>query len=400
LPSTKIIKRSSLSVKYDFDIWGRSTGNVKSSGLSRRLYLKPRFIHDIRKATTRGRNCFKQRWKRRIKGFHIASRGPYPKYRHHERFYSRRLLAIGPEYPLFAYLRKQYNKKLPTYIEHIGTLLSLNRRSASKIKKRLKRVFKHISNPRLRFITRSKYPKRIRKKRKLRRDFGKLKVQFGFTSKKHFGWWKSATKQILRFRDPYPAFDRPKDQTQVYRRRSFSNDLICKMIRMRMYFGYSKEYQFRTFLAKARNRRYPNLPNATAFILECRLPYMLLRAGFVKNYEFAQYLVKLGCVTVKEIPITDIHYIVPRNSWVRLKFPPHLEHLRQGKYVKNRIFTYQRIALSSHFEINWKLLKVRLVRGTHRKQPCFLYLQQMLQPFQVIILRLATRLGVSNINHR
>jgi len=362
MPSSKIVKRGSLSVKYDFDIWGVSTGRLKSSGLAHRLYLKPRFVQEMKKATTRARNQLWSIYEKRSRLFGLMERGPSFGVRTNERSYMVNHHEMGHldwRYPLNEYLCSKVNVstspwKYMEFYQKYRQLLEPKTRYTNTT-----HLFKKIM--------RRKFPKR-RESQRLHKKIHNLK---NLVSRKHYSWWKSATKKILRYRDPFPAFDRPKNQTQVYRARSFSNDLICKMIRVRMYFGFSKEYQFRTFLGKARNRSLPNHPSALAHILECRLPYMILRAGFVKNYEFAQYLVKLGCVTVNETPITDIHYIVPFRAWVRLKYPPLLEFLEQGSYASNRTFSYQRVALSSHFEINWKLMKVRLVNAARPRTTMF-----------------------------
>jgi len=348
MPSTKIIKRASLGVKYDFDIWGVSTGNLKSSGLARRLFLKPRFVKDIRKAVTRARGARKLIWRKRTKKYPIATTSVDAKMLCYRVSFGLRVHPIVAQtwkYPMVFKLFRHY--------------------SSLDTKEFAIKQLKYIQKRRLdgKFLKKKISKEKFRKKNYL----NKLRRINSLTSNKHFSWWKSATKKILRYRDPFPAFDRPKDQSQVYRARSFSNELICKMLRARFYFGYSKEYQFRTFLAKARHRPFPNHPNALAFVLEMRLPYILLRVGFVRNFQFAQYLVKLGCVSVNGSPIFDIHYIMPFRSWCQLKFPPSLEHLRKGQYAKNRLISFQKITLASHFEINWKLWKVRLVKTLSSK---------------------------------
>jgi len=247
MPSTKIIKRTALCTKYDFDIWGVTTGDIKYDGLVQRLYLRPRFVYDIRK-------CFSLvRYKRKI--------------------------------------FKHQNKKL--------------------------------------------------------------------TFRRHFSWWKSRISRILKHQDPFPAFDRKKDMTRVLRRRSRSSTLICQSMRLKFYLGYTREFQFRKFLARCKYFRWLNLPNTLAHVIDCRLPFFLLRVGFVKNYEIAHYFVRSGFVRINEEVVTDIHRIVPFLGWIRIVIP---NYLKESEYYKNRIFTYQRVSFSKHFEVNWKLLKARLVR--------------------------------------
>lgn len=256
MPSVRVIKRAQLCTKYDFDIWGTSTSNVKYEGLAQRLYLKPRFVKDVKKA---------------------------------------------------------FNA--------------------------------------VRF-----------KRKELRPSMRKLSYR------KHYLWWRSRISQILKHRDPFPAFDRPKDMSRVLRRRSRSSTLSCQSIRFKFYLGYSKEYQYRKFLARCKYKKWLNMTNNLALILESRLPFFLLRAGLVKNYEIAHYFVRCGFVRVNEQVNTDIHYLVPYGSWIRIVIP---KHLKQSAYYKKRIFTYQRIMAPRHFEINWKLLKARLVKRPSPKTMSF-----------------------------
>lgn len=264
MPSTRIIKRAKICTKYDFDIFGVSTGNVKYDGLAQRLYLKPRFVRDVKKT------------------FDI-----------------------------------------------------------------------------------------VRSKRKTTRSSLKQ-----LTYKKHFLWWRSRISQILKHRDPFPAFDRPKDMSRVLRRRSRSSTLNCQSIRFRFYLGYSKEHQYRKFLGRCKYMKWLNVTNNLGLILESRLPFFLLRAGLVKNYEIAHYFVRAGFVRVNEQVNTDIHYIVPYGSWIRIVIP---KFLKQSAYYKKRIFTYQRIMAPRHFEINWKLLKARLVKRPSPKTMSFPFFTFRLQ---------------------
>lgn len=246
MPSSKVIKRTQLCTKYDFDIWGVTSGSTKYDGLAQRLYLKPRFVNDIQK-------CFSiVRYKRAI----------------------------------------------------------------------LKPLLKKI----------------------------------GF--KKHLSWWKSRISQILKHRDPFPAFDRRKDMSRVLRRRSRSSALNCQSLRLKFYLGFTREFQFKKFLARCKYYRNLNLPNTLALIIDSRLPFLLIRTGLVKNYEIAHYFIRAGFVRVNETVVTDIHHVVPFLSWVRLVIPVYLKN---SDYYKNRIFTYQRVSFSRHYEVNWKLLKARLV---------------------------------------
>jgi len=256
MPSIRVIKRAQLCTKYDFDIWGVSTSNIKYDGLVERLYLKPRFVRDVKK-------------------------------------------------------------------------------SFDVVRSRRKEL-----SPRLKPLS----------------------------YKRHFLWWRSRISQILKHRDPYPAFDRPKDMSRVLRRRSRSSTLSCQSIRFKFYLGYSKEYQYRKFLARAKYMKWLNMTNNLGLILESRLSFFLLRAGLVKNYEIAHYFVRCGFVRVNEQVNTDIHYLVPYGSWIRIVIP---DYLKDSDYYKKRIFTYQRIMAPRHFEVNWKLLKARLVTRPSPKTMSF-----------------------------
>lgn len=177
--------------------------------------------------------------------------------------------------------------------------------------------------------------------------------------------WKANTAQVLAFQDPYPAYDRPKNLTQILKKRSIQNLLILKNRRLRLYLGYKKEYQYRKLMMLTRRSFFETHTEVMTQVLECRLFHLILRAGFVKNAEIAQTLIKLGHVRVNDIIVKDPHYIVPVTAVTRLLLPDYLRYSELGRSV---IFTYQRIAHPTYFIINWKLMTIRFAQIPNSRQ--------------------------------
>lgn len=248
MPSNRLIKRTALSTKYNFDIWGFTHGDVKFSGLMNRLYLSPRFMLEVKNAL----------------------------------------------------IRHKYEQKI------------------------LNTAFKYR------------------------------------LTQWYWRAWKSATAKILAFRDPFPAYDRPKNMTQVLKKRSMHNLLILKNLRLRLYFGYKKEYQYREYLSWARRTVGKTHTELITQLLESRLVHLILRAGFAKNAEIARYLIINGYIRVNNQICTNPDYIVAVTAVVRMILPDYLEY---SDLVNPLIYTYQRISIPKYFIINWKLMSIRFVEN-------------------------------------
>jgi len=177
--------------------------------------------------------------------------------------------------------------------------------------------------------------------------------------------WRANTAQVLSFQDPYPVYDRPKNMTQVFKRRSMHNFLILKNLRMRLYLGYKKEYQYRQYLSIARRSFCENHTDVMTRVLECRISHLLLRAGFAKNMEIARYLVKYGYVRVNNSIIINPNFMVPVSAVTRLVLP---DYLKLSELADDLLFTFQRTAYSRYFLVNWKLMTIRFVQNPNARQ--------------------------------
>jgi len=181
----------------------------------------------------------------------------------------------------------------------------------------------------------------------------------------YWRYWKAHTYKVLQFQDPYPVYDRPKNMTQVYKKRTMHNFMILKNLRLRIYLGYKKEYQYRQYLATTRRTFCENHTDAMTRTLECRLSHLLLRAGFAKNMEISRALIINGYIRVNNQIITNPAFLVSISSITRLVLP---EYLEKSELRDDLVFTYQRTSFPAYFIVNWKLMSIRFAGSINSRR--------------------------------
>jgi ribosomal protein S4 len=170
--------------------------------------------------------------------------------------------------------------------------------------------------------------------------------------------WKKTKGAILAFRDPFPAFDRPKNMTQVLKKRSMHNFMHLKNLRLRLYLGYKKEYQYRQYLLKARNFMSITFTEKMFLYLEGNVSHMMQRFGFAKNAEIALDMMKHGHVRANYVEkITKRHQLKTYEVF-QVKTP---KWQQDSDEIKNITQTLHYVTHPSHLVVNWKLNTIRFV---------------------------------------
>jgi ribosomal protein S4 len=128
-------------------------------------------------------------------------------------------------------------------------------------------------------------------------------------------------------------------------------------------------HRVKSFLGKVKNKQLRdiwrsgtikgNKFSANLFIFRyiSRLPHLLHFCGFAINLQLSQELVSKGFVSVNDIIVKDLTYLVPRMVAIQLHITNNL--IRICGFL---LFPYFKTFVYSFLEINWKLFTVRFLR--------------------------------------